>query len=339
MLKQAEITTSTAIVSAWPRVCGGVLAALALCGVCGFAATPSDPPPHRDVGQRLVPADVDWANPVYQTAFNDPAELKNWKIEGGRRASIEQGRLVLENSDKDDHLVCWLKTEAPADFLLEFSVRPQNRKEGLNIVFFNARGARGESVFDPTLKPRNGNFRQYHSGDLNNYHISYWAPNRGTVNVRKNAGFHLVATGTDLIADAPADAFQVVRLYKRGGKIRLMVGDIIAVAFDDDGKANGPVWTHSGWIALRQMGHTARCEYEHLKIFPLLPGRGPGLAPVGAGSAGRRGRKSETRNPKPEGNPKTEIRKPKSAGGRSSFASGDSFRAAHLTAETRRAGK
>ena len=281
MLKQAEITTSTAIVSAWPRVCGGVLAALALCSVDGFAATPSEPPPHRDVGQRLVPADVDWTNPVYQTAFNDPAELKNWKLEGGRRASIEQGRLVLENSDKDDHLVCWLKTEAPADFLLEFSVRPQNRKEGLNIVFFNARGARSESVFDPTLKPRNGNFRQYHSGDLNNYHISYWAPNRGTVNVRKNAGFHLVATGTDLIADAPADAFQVVRLYKRGGKIRLMVGDIIAVAFDDDGKANGPVWTHSGWIALRQMGHTARCEYEHLKIFPLLPGRGPGLAPVG----------------------------------------------------------
>ena len=258
-----------------------MLAALALCGVCGFAATPSDPPPHRDVGQRLVPADVDWANPVYQTAFNDPAELKNWKLEGGRRASLEHGRLVLENADQDDHLVCWLKTEAPADFLLEFSVRPQNRKEGLNIVFFNARGARGESVFDPALKPRNGTFRQYHSGDLNNYHVSYWAPNRGTVNVRKNAGCHLVATGTDLISGAPADAFQVIRLYKRGGKIRLMVGDIIAVAFDDDGKANGPVWTHSGWIALRQMGHTARCEYEHLKIFPLLPGRDPGLAPVG----------------------------------------------------------
>jgi len=70
-----------AIVFAWPRVRGGVLAALALCGVCGFAATPSEPPPHRDVGQRLVPADVDWANPVYQTALNDPAELKDWKLE------------------------------------------------------------------------------------------------------------------------------------------------------------------------------------------------------------------------------------------------------------------
>jgi hypothetical protein len=263
-----------------PRNRRAMLAALTLCGACGCTAPAPEPPPHRDVGQRLVPADVDWAQPVYQTAFDDPAELKNWKLEGGKRISLEKGKLVLENAGAADHLVCWLKAEVPADFLLEFSVRPQNRKQGLNIVFFNARGAHGESVFDPALRPRDGDFKQYHSGDLNNYHISYWAADRGTANVRKNPGFHHVATGTDLIAGAPADACQVVRLYKRGGKIRLMVDDIIAVAFDDDGRTLGPVWTHSGWIALRQMGHTVRCEYEHLKIFPLLP-------PVGAGSTGK----------------------------------------------------
>ena len=252
-------------------IAGGVLAVLKLWCVCSFAATTPEPPPHREVGQRLVPTDVNWTNPVYQTEFADPAELKNWKLEGGKRMSIEKGKFVLENESETNHLVCWLKAEAPADFLLEFSVRPQNRKQGLNIVFFNARGVHGESVFDPGLKPRDGNFKQYHSGDLNNYHISYWAGERGSANVRKNAGFQLVATGSDLIVGAPADAFQVVRLYKRGGKIRLMVDDIIAVAFDDDGKAHGPVWTNSGWIALRQMGHTLRCEYDYLKIFPLKP--------------------------------------------------------------------
>jgi hypothetical protein len=111
-------------------------------------------------------------------------------------------------------------------------------------------------------------FAQYHSSDLNGYHISYWAGTRGTANVRKNAGFKLVATGPDRVVNGPADAFQVVRLYKRGGTIRLMVDDIISVAFDDDGKTYGPVWNHSGWIGLRQMGHTVHCEYDSLTVYP-----------------------------------------------------------------------
>lgn len=193
---------------------------------------------------------------------------------------VIDGKLALESAEGSvrseigaNHLVCWLTKEIPADFLLEFSVRPQNRKQGLNIVFFNARGLHGEGVFDSSLAPRNGLFKQYHSGDLNNYHVSYWAGDRGTANVRKNRGFHLVATGPDLIVQAPAEAFQTVRLYKRGGQIRLTVDDIVSVAYDDDGKTYGPVWTHSGWIGLRQMGHTLRCEYDNLAVFPLTSGR------------------------------------------------------------------
>jgi hypothetical protein len=159
----------------------------------------------------------------------------------------------------------------PTDFVLEFTVRPQNRQEGLNIIFFSTRGAGGKDIFDPTLAPRTGVFRQYHSSDLNGYHISYWAGARGTANVRKNAGFALVATGPDRIIDAAPNAFQVVRVYKRGGTIRLMVDDIISVAWDDDGRTHGPVWNHRGWIGLRQMGHTVRCEYDDLKVFPCKP--------------------------------------------------------------------
>jgi len=185
--------------------------------------------------------------------------------------SVAKGRLVLESEpgQRDNHLVCWLDREMPAQFVLEFSVRPQNRQEGLNIVFLSTRGAHGESIFDSALKPRNGVFRQYHSSDLNGYHISYWAGGRGTANVRKNTGFQLVATGPDQIRAAPADAFQVVRIYKNGGTIRLTVDDVISVAFDDDGKTHGTVWNHSGWMGLRQMGHTVRCEYDHLKVYPL----------------------------------------------------------------------
>ncbi len=239
-----------------------------------FNAT--EPPTHPAVGQRFVPGDVDWDHPSYQSGFESPVALKDWKLEGGKRMAVENGKLVLEskaegdmNSAESNHLVCWLTKEMPGDFLLEFKVRPRNRTQGLNIVFFNARGVHGESIFDPSLQPRTGIFKQYHSGDINNYHISYWAAERGTVNVRKNAGFQHVATGSDLISPAPPDALQTVRLYKRGGTIRLMVDDIVSVAFDDDGKTFGPVWTNPGWIGLRQMAHTVRCEYDDIKVFPL----------------------------------------------------------------------
>ena len=236
--------------------------------------------PHADVGKKFVPQDVDWDHPLYQTSFDDAAALKDWQLEGGQRMSVAGGKFVLESKDEGppatntNHLVCWLTKEIPADFLLEFSVRPRSRKDGLNIVFFNARGLHGEGIFDPKLRPRTGVFREYHSGDLKNYHISYFATSlekgpRGDANLRKNPGFHMVAQGKDLVSPAPADAFQTIRLYKRGGTIRLTVDDIVSVAYDDDGKSYGPVWDNSGWIGLRQMGRTVRCEYDHLKICPL----------------------------------------------------------------------
>ncbi len=242
------------------------------------AALEVAPPRHPEVGKRFEPADVAWERPVYQNTFDDVAALRDWRLEGGRAMLVRDGRLVLESppgartpEDNRGHLVAWLTQEMPSDFLLEFSFRPHNRQQGLAIVFFSARGDGGRSVFDPSLKPRDGTFVQYLRGDLDNYHISYWAGDRGTANVRKNRGFRFVGVGDDLVAAAPAEAFQAIRVYKRGGKIRLTVDGVIAAAFDDDGKTHGPVWTHSGWIALRQMGHTLSGEYEHVKVWPLVP--------------------------------------------------------------------
>lgn len=209
------------------------------------------------------------ASTISWRTLDTPAVLKDWTLEGGKSMSVAGGNLVLESDGRNNHLVCWLRKEAPADFLLEFTFRPQNRQEGLAIVFFNARGLKGESVFDPALVPRDGTFDQYHSGDLTNYHSSYWAAGRDTAHIRKNKGFHLVAKGKDLVTPAPSAAFQTIRVYKRGGKIRITVGDVVAVAYDDDGKTYGPVHTHAGWIGLRQMGHAVRGEYGHVKLFPL----------------------------------------------------------------------
>ena len=222
-------------------------------------------------GEVFIPTDVNWADPVYETSFEHSGNLEDWILEGGQSIRIVDGSLVLssDSTDRDDHLVAWLRKEIPADFLLEFTLRPKNRSEGLNIVFFNARGVNGEHVFDPGLQPRDGTFRQYHSGDLNSYHISYWAGERDATHLRKNVGFDLVATGKDLVRSAPAEAFQTLRVYKRGGMIRLMVDDVVALEWEDDGKTHGPVHEHSGWIGLRQMGHTGSTEYGRVGVYGL----------------------------------------------------------------------
>lgn len=250
------------------------------CCLCILATTglasSAEPPVHPLTKTPFAPADVDRDHPVYVATFDHPDALTDWRLEGGLRMSVASGAFVLESQapgakmkDTDNHLVCWLAHEIPANFLLEFRVRPQNRQRGLNIIFFNARGFNGEGIFDPALQPRSGLFKQYHSGDLNNYHVSYWAGDRGTANVRKNRGFALVATGPDLISGAPADSWQTVQLYKRDGTIRLAVDGVISVGYDDQGSEHGPVWTHPGWIGLRQMAHTIRCEYDDVKVFRL----------------------------------------------------------------------
>jgi len=261
--------------------------------------TANSAPQHPLVGMRFTPTDVDYGYPVYESSFEDQTALSDWRLEGGKRMSIAEGNLVLESqptSEDRNHLVCWLAREIPANFLLEFTVRPKDRKKGLNIVFFNARGVNGESIFAPNLQERNGIFKQYHSGDLDNYHVSYWAGDRGFSNLRKNYGFYLVSSGKDYIIEGEPSDFQTVQIYKRAEKIRVMVDGLVALAFDDDGKTFGPVHKHSGWIGLRQMGHTLRCEYEYVKIYKLFSSNRtedsdgfeipiwPGMAPGSAGS-------------------------------------------------------
>jgi hypothetical protein len=253
------------------------IAGMSVLGPLQAAEKGREPVRHASVGSIFKPTDVDFAHPVYASDFSDPRELSDWVLEGGRSMRIEDGRLILEsapaaNADEPsrNHLVCWLKQEAPADFLCEIVLRPQDKRNGLNIIFFSTRGLDGRSVFDPSLAPRDGTFVQYHSGDLQGYHVSYWAAPRSTTHIRKNRGFHLVAVSElDEIAGTPPEVFVTLRIYKRADKIRVMVNDRIVVAWDDDGRSFGPAILHSGWIGLRQMGYTQRTDYDRVALFPL----------------------------------------------------------------------
>jgi len=234
--------------------------------------------------------------PVYEADFTKPLDVvhedelfegdrrarrpegEDWVFEGPGRAWTDGGRLHVESFKPQEagHVVLWSTRVFPDDFLLEFGMSPEDSENGLNIVFLGATSREGGGIFDRDLPRRGGVFKNYHSGALNSYHVSYWAcagagdgvPRR-TANVRKNHGFYLVGCGIDRIAGEGPGPHRV-RVLKVGGKLRVETRGRVAAAFDDDGSTYGPVWG-SGAIGLRQMGHTHQASYTHFRVWKVEP--------------------------------------------------------------------
>jgi len=208
---------------------------------------------------------------VLEDTFDEPWE-ENWTLEGPGILTQEDGRLRMQEPQPDEeganHIVLWNNTEIPGDFIAEWDFTP-NTVEGLCIVFFSAKGAGGESIFDPSLAERDGTFSQYHSGDINCYHISYFrntnsrSPNCA---LRKNAGFWRVAGGYDFIP-LEAGVTSTLTLVKRGAHIQLAINGNVSIDWVDDGVSRGPVWG-SGWFGLRQM-MTTDGWYDNVRIWAV----------------------------------------------------------------------
>ena len=208
-------------------------------------------------------------------------EPEQWVLEGPAEAFIDDGELVIDNLTMGPkHTVLWLPRVFPSSFMLEFDITLEEADEGLAIVFFAARprDAPDASIFQPGLAKREGLFRNYIVGDVNSYHVSYLAADktgqglygpRRTANVRKNSGFWLVACGEDQIqGKGLGRGPHRVRILKDGPSIRVEANGRLSVAFDDDGKAWGPVWG-DGYIGLRQMNHTRSGRYRDLRVYAV----------------------------------------------------------------------
>lgn len=211
-----------------------------------------------------------------------PGDDVQWVYEGRGKAWTEDGKLHVENRYGDDlsktyHCVLWNTQKMPADFLLEFDIEPMHADQGLNIIFFAARSrdTDGETIYKTGNRKRAANFKNYHSGDTDSYHVSYWAtyPNgnpRGHSNLRKNHGFHLVKDDGDELITGKGPGPHTVRLMKVGGEITLEVNGEIALQWTDDGEEYGPI-LGAGQIGLRQMKHTEHCAYHSFKVWKIEP--------------------------------------------------------------------
>ncbi|TDD14167.1 DUF1961 family protein [Nonomuraea diastatica] len=212
---------------------------------------------------------------LYRNALARPEDLAGFRMEGDGATSFPQGRMRLESrrppSDgQAANVVLWCPADLPADVRIEWDFLPI-REPGLAIMFFHARGRNGADLFDPGLAARTGPYEQYHHGDIDAYHVSYfrrmWASERAlhTCNLRKSHGFHLVAQGPDPLPSVlDADGPYAMRIDVRGGEVTFSVNDLVSFRWADDGAVGGPALA-GGKIGFRQMAPLIG-EYGNLRI-------------------------------------------------------------------------
>ena len=213
---------------------------------------------------------------IYENPLSSPEDLSDFILEGKAVMTFPDGRLRLQNAESAQlgqkaNYVLWCQREFPADFLLQLDFRPL-REPGLAMLFFAASGKDGLGLFDPSLAPRTGEYVQYHHGDINAFHLSFFRRKElderrfHTCNLRKSYGFYLTAQGADPIPDAAdADCMYTLSLLKKGPDIRFAVNDLEVLRFTDDGSTWGPL-LGGGCIGLRQLAPMIG-EYANLRVF------------------------------------------------------------------------
>jgi hypothetical protein len=208
---------------------------------------------------------------IYSNSLSSEIALKDWVMEGAGETQFSEGWMTMFSEDEKSHHVYWCPSELRASFIAEWEVRNLHTDAGLCIVFFAAKGSEKEDVMSDYLKSRNGIFKQYTKGDINNYHISYYAntptqKDRPHAHLRKNKGFDKVQTGEPGIAHDSQETHRV-KLIKDNGHIQMFVDGRSIIDWTDNGSEYGPI-LGAGKLAFRQMKWT-RFQYRDLNVWEL----------------------------------------------------------------------
>ncbi len=212
---------------------------------------------------------------IYENDLSCREELEGFVLEGKAKMSFPEGALRLENELDEElgqkaNFVLWCPLSFPSDIRIDWEFRPI-KEPGLAMMFFAAKGQSGVPLFDDTLMERTGEYEQYHSGDINAFHVSYFRRKEPgerafhTCNLRKSYGCNLVAVGADPIPDASenSDWFRMC-IVKKSGDCVFLINDLKILEFKDDGFSFGDILT-SGCIGFRQLAPMV-AEYRNLKV-------------------------------------------------------------------------
>ena len=247
-----------------------------------IACTGSGEPQQIDSGidpAAVYPVEQAKGDLLYENPMSDSVLFTDWIMEGPGQLQFKDGWMHMHAHDwkwingfsTPGHHVFWCPVDVPDCFIAEWRTQNLEPDAGLCIVFFAATGANDQSIFDPALPERHGRFNSYIKGQIDNYHISYYAnaphnPDRRRSHLRKNSGFHLAQIGYEGI---PTDSETIhrMRLIKNGGHIIMYVDDRRIIDWTDDGQIWGPV-LRSGKIGFRQM-RWSHFRYRDFKVWSI----------------------------------------------------------------------
>ncbi|MFF1830596.1 DUF1961 family protein [Paenarthrobacter sp. NPDC058040] len=188
----------------------------------------------------------------------------------GGGALLLSGSLDAEEYGDHAHWTLWCPEKLPDRVRISWEFRPVE-EPGLAMVFFSARGHGGEDLFSSSLAPRTGHYPQYHSGELDALHVSYfrhkYATERAfrTCNLRKSAGFELVAQGADPLPPADdADGFYRMEVVKDGPRVAFAINGL--PLFDWEDPSDEPLG--GGYFGIRQMAPLV-AAYRNLVVEAL----------------------------------------------------------------------
>jgi len=215
---------------------------------------------------------------LYENPLACEADIADFILEGNAKLSFPEGALRMENAmdaslGQKANFVLWCPEEFPEDVYITWDFKAL-KEPGLCILFFSAKGINGESAFSDTLNKRTGEYVQYHHGDINAFHVSYFrrkeADERAfhTCNLRKSYGFHLVAQGGDPIPDADEmNEMYHIAVLKKANQVVFYINDLEIFRFEDDGETYGPL-LGGGSIGFRQLAPLV-AEYSNLKVYEV----------------------------------------------------------------------
>lgn len=222
---------------------------------------------------------------IYENPLASEEDTKNFVMEGDAKVSFPEGKMRLENNldpslGQASNYVYWCDKKLPDSIIIEWSFKPLN-DDGLAIMFFSADGRDGKDLFDSSLAKRDGQYKLYHSGDINAFHVSYYRhstedeSNFNVCNLRKSAGFKMVAQGADPL---PAARYvkepYKMRIIKDKELVRFYIIDQVTGAelmpfeFIDNEEENGKI-LEGGYIGFRQKAPLIG-EYSDLKVYNAI---------------------------------------------------------------------
>lgn len=210
---------------------------------------------------------------IYDNPLASSKDTAGWVLEGPGDITLRDGWMTMKSKRPDGpegHVVYWCPKKFPDRIVAEWEFEFLEEK-GLCIAFFAARGRGNKDLFDTSLSKRSGVFGHYINGDIDCYHISYFANSpsepRGVANLRKNHGFFLISNGpVGVPVSRPGEVHRAV-LIKDGAHIRMAVDGRIIIDHIDDGRRAGPVYT-DGYIGFRQMQWT-HARYRNFRVSTL----------------------------------------------------------------------